>query len=202
VDIQPEIKFSDQLENWLKSDSKKTVADLGDTFGDKSFALAFILLMFVPALPVPTGGVVHVFGAITILLSLELIAQRKSIWLPKRWRKKELGTKTLGKGLPKLIKIIRKIERISKPRFTSLLSGRIPNTLFGVIVFTYSTFAFFAVPYSGLDTLPSLGVVIISLGVILGDLVIVTIGVGIGAIGSTISIFFGAAVAKFIKGLF
>ncbi len=62
-------RFSDQLERWLRSDETKTLGALGDVFAEKSFAVTILLLMFVPALPLPTGGISHVFEAITIVLA-------------------------------------------------------------------------------------------------------------------------------------
>ena len=45
----------------------------------------FVLLLGVPALPLPTGGATHVFEAVAMLLALQLIANRDRIWLPRRW---------------------------------------------------------------------------------------------------------------------
>src|SRR4051794_10662808 len=47
---------SDQLEGWLKSDGDKTVSSLIELFEEKSFAILFVLLLGVSALPLPTGG--------------------------------------------------------------------------------------------------------------------------------------------------
>lgn len=53
-------KISAELEEWLETDRKKTIGDLVDTFGPRSFAILFIVLMALPALPLPTGAVSHV----------------------------------------------------------------------------------------------------------------------------------------------
>ncbi|MFN8015984.1 MAG: exopolysaccharide biosynthesis protein [Acidimicrobiia bacterium] len=197
-----EIIFSEQLQSWLDSPEKKTIAGLEEIFDEKSFALAFFLLLSIPALPLPTGGVTHVFEIIAMLLALELIAQRSTIWLPKRWRNKELGEKMLKLTLPRLIKIVKKIERFSKPRMSKTIDTRIFRTLFGISVLLLSIVAFVAPPFSGLDTLPSIGVLGISLGVILGDMFIVIAGAAIGTLGSILSIGFGAVVVEFFKRLF
>ncbi|HLB21401.1 MAG TPA: exopolysaccharide biosynthesis protein, partial [Solirubrobacteraceae bacterium] len=84
-------KVSDQLERWLKGDDQKTLGGLIDAFGEGSFALIFVMLMAVPALPLPTGGVTHVFEVIVMLLALELIVGRRTVWLPERWRRLELS---------------------------------------------------------------------------------------------------------------
>jgi hypothetical protein len=51
-------------------------------FQEKSFAVLFVLLLGVPALPLPTGGATHVFEVIAVLLALQLTAGRNEIWLP------------------------------------------------------------------------------------------------------------------------
>ncbi len=194
--------FSVQLTDWLKSPGDKTIGGLEDLFGDKSFALIFLVLMAIPALPLPTGGVSHVFEVITMLLSLELIAQRQTIWLPQKWRDKELGKITLTKTLPYLIKWIRRVERFSEPRMSKFLDSRIASTLFGVCVFVFALTALLAVPFSGLDTLPSMGVLGLSLGFILGDIIVVIAGIVVGSVGMVLSIGFGAAIYELVKNIF
>ena len=61
--------FSGQLEAWLRTNGTKTVGSLADLFGERSFAVTILFLMFVPALPLPTGGVTHVFEVIAIACS-------------------------------------------------------------------------------------------------------------------------------------
>ena len=83
--------FSDELERWLLSDEPKTLGAMNDVFAEKSFAVTIMLLMFVPALPLPTGGVTHVFEAITVLLAAQMVLGRRTIWLPARWNRRDLG---------------------------------------------------------------------------------------------------------------
>jgi hypothetical protein len=89
--VRTEEKVSDQLERWFGEEGPRTLGSLIDMFGEKSFAVVFIVLMAVPALPLPTGGVTHVLEVITMLLALELIAGRRTIWLPQRWMGLDLG---------------------------------------------------------------------------------------------------------------
>ena len=62
---------SDELEHWLGGDQPKTLGNLIELFGPRSFALIFVLLMALPALPLPTGGATHVLEAVTMLVALE-----------------------------------------------------------------------------------------------------------------------------------
>src|SRR5437764_13596602 len=111
-------KVSDELERWLNGDGRKTVGGLIELFEEKSFALLFVILLGVPALPLPTGGVTHVFEIISVLLALQLIVGREEIWLPQRWRRIQMAGPNQQKFLAGLMRLIRRLERFSKPRFT------------------------------------------------------------------------------------
>ncbi|MDQ1498931.1 MAG: hypothetical protein QOI86_2271 [Actinomycetota bacterium] len=191
-----EPKVSAQLEEWLQSDRKKTIGDLVDTFGPRSFAILFVILMALPALPLPTGAVSHVLEIVTMLLALELIVGRTEVWIPKRFQDKELKGLSGPKFSHALLKRIRWFEKFSRPRMAGLLEQRVTGMVFGVAVFGLALTAFLSPPFSGLDTLPSLGVVVLGLGVLLGDIVIAGIGLGIGVLGVVVVIGLGKAITK------
>ena len=191
-----ENRFSDQLENWLKSDADKTLGGLIELFGKKSFAVMFVLLLAVPALPLPTGGATHVFEAIAMLLGLQLIANREEIWLPRRWRQLPVAGQRQQRLLAALIKMVRRLERVSRPRLAFLFGHRVSNVVFGVLAIGGSLGAFLAPPFSGLDTLPALGVVLVSLGVLLEDFVVVIAGILVGIAGVVLEIVLGGAAVR------
>jgi hypothetical protein len=197
-----EEKVSDQLEGWLRGDGPKTLGSLIELFGERSFAVVFVLLMAIPALPIPTGGVTHVLEVVVMLLALELIALRRTIWLPERLRRRELGAAFQGKFATSLVKRIRWFERYSRPRWPWLLDHRLSGVVFGAVVIALTVVAFVAPPFSGLDTLPALGVVVLSLGVLLGDSLFALAGIAIGALGAFLAIGLGTAVVHFVKSIF
>src|SRR6059058_1747504 len=142
-------KVSDQIALWLASDGDKTLGSLIDMFEEKSFALVFILLLGVPALPLPTGGATHVFEIIAVLVALQLIAGRDQIWLPERWRRIQLVGPNRERFLRGLLRFIRFLERFSKPRFRFLFDHRLSNIVFGLLVVAGAVAAFVAPPFSG-----------------------------------------------------
>ncbi len=194
--------FSNSLDNWLQSKKPKTIAGLIDVSGEKSFALIFLVLMAIPALPIPTGGITHVFEVMVMLLSLEMIIGRRTIWLPKRWLKRPLGKTIEKRGLPYLIKKVHWLEKYSRPRWSGLLNNTNYLRLAGFSMLLFALGAFFSPPFSGLDTIPAMGAVGVSLGLILGDVVIVLIGTVIGFAGIAVEIFLGAAVTNAIRHFF
>jgi hypothetical protein len=194
-------RLSDQLDGWLQSDSEKTLGSLIELFGTKSFAILFVLLLAVPALPLPTGGVTHVLELVAMLVALQLIANRREIWLPERWRGLVIAGERQQRLIATLMKLVRRLERISRPRLAFLFDHRLSNIVFGALVIAGSLGAFLAPPFSGLDTLPALGVVLLSLGVLLEDIAIVVAGIALGAVGVALEIALGRAAIKAVHDL-
>lgn len=189
----PPPKVSDELERWLGQDSEHTLGSLIELFQEKSFALLFVILLGVPALPLPTGGATHVFEIIGMLLALELIALRDEIWLPERWRRLELAGERQQKFIAGLMRMIRRLERISRPRLSFLFGHRVSNIAFGVLALAGSLGAFFAPPFTGLDTLPALSVVLLATGVLLEDFLVVAVSMLVLVAGVALEIALGAA---------
>ena len=194
-------KVSDELEGWLKSDGEKTLSSLIELFEEKSFAILFVLLLGVSALPLPTGGATHVFQIIAVTLAVQLIAGREVIWVPRRWRNLQLAGKKQQRFITALMKMIRRLERFSRPRLRFLFNHRLSNIVFGLLVVAGSAGAFFAPPFSGLDTLPSLGVVLLSLGVLLEDFAIVVLALVVGVAGVLLEVVLGSAAIRGIEKL-
>lgn len=196
-----EVPFSAELEKWLKSKGDKTVSQLSEVAGERTFAITILFLMFLPALPLPTGGITHVFEVVAMLLALEMVVGMQTIWLPKRWQSIPLGKRMRGQVLPFMMRRIRWFERYSRPRLSYLLNTRGFTMFSGVMVLVFTLTAFFAPPFSGLDTLPALGVVVICLSLILEDFVLFVIGSVIGTLGIGLIIGLGAVISEGISRL-
>ena len=195
-------EFSEELETWLGSDEPKTVGSLGEAFDEKSFAVTILLLMFVPALPLPTGGITHVFEVITVVVALQMVLGRRTIWLPRKWKQRELGATITGKAVPFIIRRVRWFEKFSRPRLSLLFQQRWFIRILGLEVIAFTAGAALAPPFSGLDTLPALGVVTISLAIILEDVAVLAAGTIIGTGGILLIVTIGAVLARFIRDRF
>lgn len=186
-------RVSDGLEAWLTGEGDKSLGGLIDVFREKSFAILFVFLLGVPALPLPTGGATHVFEIIAMLLALQLIANRREIWLPQRWRGIELAGERQQRFLSALMRLIRRLERLSRPRLRFLFNRRLSKLVFGLLVLLGSLAAFVAPPFTGLDTLPALGVVLLSLGVLLEDFAVVVVALVVSVAGIALEVALGSA---------
>lgn len=195
-------RISDQLEGWAKAEGPRTLGSLVELFEEKSFAVIFVVLLGVPALPLPTGGATHVFEIIAMLLALQLIVGRDQVWLPQRWCRLELVGEKEGRFVRGLLKVIRFLERFSRPRLAWLFDRRLSNVAFGLVILLLSLSAFVAPPFTGLDTLPSLGAVLVSLAFLLEDVAVLVIGLALGAAGVVLEIVLGQAAFNGAKQIF
>jgi hypothetical protein len=188
-------RLSDQLDAWFTGPEPRTIGDLVEGFGPRSFAVSFLVLMAFPALPLPTGGISHVLEVASMLLAVELMAGRAEVWIPQRWQPRHLAglNGPLGRSL---VARVRWLERFARPRLGDLLELGPTRRLLGLIVFALSLAAFLAPPFSGLDTLPAVGVVVLSVGVLLHDALTAVAGVVIGAVGVAVLVGIGHAVVS------
>jgi hypothetical protein len=193
--------FSDELERWLRSDGDKTLGSITAVFAERSFAVAIVLLMILPATPLPTGGVTHVFEVITVLLGLEMVIGLHMVWLPERFQRRKLSATTTDKAIPFIAKWIRRVERYSRPRGVLVFSNAVTRRLIGVVVIAFALAAALAPPFSGLDTLPALGAVVVALSIILRDVVVLVVGIALGTGGIVLILTVGAALYRFVKSL-
>lgn len=191
--------FSGQLQAWLKNNEPKTLEKLTNVFKEKSFAVLFFVLSVPSALPIPTGGVTNVFEIIIMLLALQLVLGRRTIWIPRRWRNYKISREARGKMLSLLIKRVEWLERHTRPRLGGMLSHSLFLRLTGLVVFLFALGAFVAPPFTGFETLPSLGIVILALGLILEDAALFFIGALIGSVGIGVEIALSRLVFDFVS---
>ena len=190
-------RLSDQLEALLEQDHV-TIGSLTDVLDERSFAVVLMVLMLPSALPIPTGGVTHVLEVFAGLIALQMIVGRHELWIPRRLARKELGATFTGKAAPKLLRFIRWFERHARPRLARLLDRRPVVSVLGVALLVFVIGAFVAPPFSGLDTLPSLGVVVVCLGVVFADGLIVAAGLMIGVVGLVLDVLLAATLWSFL----
>lgn len=107
-----------QLENALSGD-QVLVRDVVGAMGRSSFAsimLIFALICTSPASAIP--GLTTAVAIVVFLLTVQMIAGRKGVWLPDFLMRRPVSTKKLQKGIDWLRKPVRFVERFLKERLT------------------------------------------------------------------------------------
>jgi len=189
--------LSDQLEQRLR-EPDITIGALRDLLDERSFAIVLMLLMIPSALPIPTAGVTHVLEIFAALIAVQMIAGRRELWLPQTLARRKLGATFTGKAAPRMLRFIRWFERHSRQRLSRLLEKRISVAVLGVVLLVFVAGALVAPPFSGLDTLPSLGVVVLCLGLALSDGLVVGGGIVVGIIGLAVELALASVAWSFL----
>lgn len=194
--------LGERLQGWLDTDEPKRIRGLLDHFGSQAFAMSFVLLAAPSALPIPTGGLTDVLNVIALLIAIQLVIGRERPWLPERFAGRELKSLRSDKTRGRLLGTINRVQKVARPRLARTLQSPPGRITFGVIIIVLSLAAIVAPPFSGLDTLPALGVVVVSLGMLFGDALIVGAGVAVGAGGIGLMIALAGAITSTFGKLF
>lgn len=195
--------FSQKLEYWLNHDDTKTLGELVDVFGEKSFGVFFLITMALPSLPIPTGGLTDfVLLPAAIIAALQMVSGRRTLWMPEKLRKQSIKGPIATKALPFLLRRIKSIEKISRPRMRGFLNNFAVRSIIGIVVAILALAAMVAPPFTGLDTLPSLGGVFIALAIIFEDLAMALIGLLIGILGVALLFAASGAIIVFFQTIF
>ena len=122
--------------------------------------------------------------------------------MPNRVTRIKINTNVLQKAIPFMIRRIRWLEKFSRPRLSAIFDVAPFRTLTGLIVLVFTLGAQFAPPFSGLDTLPAMGVVLIALAIILEDIPIYIVGAIVGSLGVGLLVTAASAIILFFRHLF
>ncbi len=130
-----------------------------------------------------------------------MIFGRRALWLPSKIKNTRLNSPFLKKAIPFMVRRIRWLEQFSRPRFSHLFDKAFFRTIIGLTVFGLAVAVQLAPPFSFLDTLPSLGIVLIALGIILGDISFYIIGLVIGITGVGLIVTLASVIIAFFQRL-
>lgn len=95
------------------------VAEMIDAFGDRALGAMIVMFAMLGLLPWPPG-VQAVFGLPLTILAVEVTLQRKSVWMPRWLMRLSVRRTSYAKGLAHVLPLVRRVERLSKPRLKAL----------------------------------------------------------------------------------
>lgn len=175
-----------------------TVGEFVARLGDRTYGLLFLALAlanFVPAVP----GFSGVLGCILILVAVQLVIGRRTPWIPRVIRSRRVPKLRLQQGLAAAAGVLRRFERICRPRlalFTTILAERI----LGFIVVYLGAVIALPIPFIG-NIPPAIAILALALGLLERDGVVILLGVVLAILAVIVTAGFAATAAVGIANL-
>ncbi len=179
--------------------------ELLELFHERAFGIFLFFFALPAALPLPAVGVGTILGIPLLFLTAQQAIGRHTIWFPQKIRQKRIKRTTIMGIINKATPWTMRVEKLVKPRLEFITHGLF-SRLIGVFGFIMTLSV--CLPFPMTNTVPSLGIALMSIGVISRDGLAVIAGALIGSLWVCalvlITIFLGIEgielVKDFIKG--
>lgn len=185
------ISLTQILQNFLAENDQEriTFGDILETLGDFNLGaslLVFSLPIFIP-LPPPLPSII---AFPLILISIQLMMGRSSIWLPYWLTSFSFSKKLLYKSINFMLPHIAKLETKLHPRISSFFTS-LGKRAIGLFCLLFAISILVPLPLTNL--MPGLAIICMSIGLLSydGNLILIGCGIGILGIGITIAILIG-----------
>jgi hypothetical protein len=187
----------------LLTEEKTSLGHLMVLFGDRGTAFILFLVALPAALPVPATGFFILVAPPLLFITAQLIFGRKTIWLPEEIKEKNFKTASLIGFIDKSIPWVQRMEIFIKPRLTGL-TNTLATCVIGAMGFIMALSVLMPLPLT--NTVPSFGIAMMAIGVLMRDGLAVIFGavIGLGWVFMLTAalIYFGGEAIDIIKGFF
>jgi hypothetical protein len=166
----------DQVKSSLK------IGEIIDDFKEQGYSILLFLFALPAALPLPGIGINIIIALPLLILTVQQAIGKQDLWFPKRMREKEISCKRFTGFLEKAIPYVEKVEIFSKPRLHFMTHG-FSKRIIGLcgVIMALSI----CVPLPFTNTVPSFGIALMALGVLMRDGLAVLGGALIGVLWVT-----------------
>lgn len=173
-------RASDLLERLAAAapDERVSLGQIVDVLGERAFGLVLLILALPCAIPF-LYGVPQVFSLPMVFVATQILIGRQTLWLPDPMRARTIRRDDLralaARGGPWL----RRLELLARPRL-SALSSRVAEKLFGLAMVIASLSILTPLPLT--NTVPAIGVAVLSIGMIEKDGLLMLAGTAIALV--------------------
>lgn len=144
-----------------ESGAEVTVAEVFRRIGDRGFGLLLLILSLPSALPVPAPGYSTPFGVLLALLAIQMVAGRRTPWLPAWAGKRKFSGGLVDRMVPATAKFFSKVEKLVRPRMR-WVGSRAGLPFLGVLVFIMAFLMILPIPLT--NTAPAMVIFLIGFG--------------------------------------
>jgi hypothetical protein len=195
----PEARISAILASLARNAGDRlTVADIVAVLQDRAFAILVVLLGLPNCLPMPPP-IPLVCGLLLALVAAQIAAGLATPWLPQLLLRRSIPQATVTRAVDRALPVMKRIERLSRPRFT-FLESPLAFRLIGCLLLSFALGLLVAAPVIGQIPL-GLGVCLIGLGLVERDGALVFAGLAAGAAGLVANAGFAYAIFSAIRYL-
>jgi len=174
-----------------------SVDDLMTRFGGRALGALLLVFGLLCSLPLPPGGTT-VFGAPLVLLAPQLMLGRHSPWLPVKIRERSIETRSLKKGLERMLPWLRRIEAVSRPRLPALCSG-VGQLMIGLVCTVFAIILILPIPLGNM--LPAAAVSVLSLSLVQRDGLLALVGYALAAASVGVLALAGGVIVRTLQHL-
>lgn len=174
-----------------------SLGELAASLGDRSFGWCILVFTLINMLPLPPGTDM-ILSLPVLMLTAQMALGFDQVWLPGFLARIRVGRRSFQKLVLRLGPLMRRIERVIRPRHEWLFAPR-AERLLGGFLFLVAIALFAPIPFSGYLTATTL--VIASIGMIERDGLVTLAGAGLGLVailvtaGAGTMLFLGAEAA-------
>lgn len=156
-----------------------TLAEILGAVGGHGFTVLLLLLAAIAAVPSPGIPIGGPFGIVIMLIGVQMILGRHSLWLPGWITRRSVPRRKLGRAAVRAAALLRRLERWLRPRIRAL-SGDLARRFLGAISVILGFLLLLPIPFG--NTPPALAMVIIALGLMARDGAAIAAGLASAAV--------------------
>jgi hypothetical protein len=183
-----------------RAESCVSVEQIRDALGDRSFATLLLFFALLNMLPLPPGSTL-VLGVPLVLVAVQMVMGRRSVWLPRFLLGKSLEAGQFRRLAAKMMPRLERLETFVRPRYWPFPTRRAAERVIGVTALVLGTLVTLPIPFG--NWFPALACALLGLalserdGVLLGAAVLVIVisvlmvGAVFGTAGIMASMIFG-----------
>lgn len=171
-----------------------SIGEALETMGRTSIAFT-ILFLAIPALtPIP-GPFGMVFGTALALVSLQIVAGGRKVWLPAVIRNRQVSPTALDLVVRHAVPVIARVEKVVRAGRLKVLTGPRVQVLLGIPVFLLAVVIALPIPFGNI--LPVFSLVVLAVALMERDGLVTLIGLLL----TTVTIGVTAALLYFIQAM-
>ena len=164
--------------NAALTEDQVSVGQILEAFHERGFGFLLLIFAFPMALPIPKPpGLSTILAIPLILLTVQQALGFHTIWFPAFIRRKSFSSAAFSRVIETSIPWLKKIEALARPRLGMITQGAFSNVI-GVCGLIMALWI--AVPMPLSNTVPSIGIALMAIGVMMRDGVFVLAGAVIG----------------------